>query len=228
MFKSIWNFSDERKRLVKMLQPIPRDTPILDVGCGYGRNLELLRQFGFTNLTGVDINRDLVEQASARGFSCFLPEQIGEGNGEYGLLLMSHIVEHFEFTDLRMFIENYLRFLCDGGKLVIVTPLFHNNFYNDFDHVKPYLPMGFAMVFGDKSAQVQFQSNHVLQLENIDFFKDQLRVQFHPSLFLNASRGWPIQQNRILKLIYVLSMGYVGKKVGWMGVYQYMGISKNN
>lgn len=223
MLKSIWNFSDERRRLVGLLAPIDRNTPVLDVGCGYGRNLDLLRELGFTQLTGVEKNPHLAAEVRSRGYRCLSPEQVDEEEGCYGMLLMSHIIEHFEYPDLKGFIESYLRLLCNGGSLVIVTPLFHNCFYNDFDHVKPYLPIGLNMVFGEEAAQVQFQSAYVLRLDDIDFFRDQLRVQFHPSLYLSGTKGWPIQINRLLKLLFVLSGGYVGRKIGWMGLYRYLG-----
>lgn len=226
MLRSIWNFSDERRRLVRLLDPIDRNTAVLDVGCGYGRNLELLRQMGFTQLMGVEKNPHLADEVRARGFQCLSPEQAQQEKGCYGMLLMSHIVEHFEYPDLKAFIESYLRLLSEGGSLVIVTPLFHDAFYNDFDHVKPYLPIGLNMVFGEQMAQVQFQSSQTLRLENIDFYRDQLRVRFHPSLYLGGSEGWPIQLNRFLKFLFVLLGGHVGKKIGWMGLYRYLGTRK--
>lgn len=226
MLKSIWNFSDERRRLIRLLESIDRDTPVLDVGCGYGRNLDLLRQMGFTRLTGVEKNPQLAAEVSARGFRCLSPEQAEQEDGSYGMLLMSHIVEHFEYQDLKGFIENYLRLLSEGGSLVIVTPLFHDAFYNDFDHVKPYLPIGLNMVFGEDAAQVQFQSAYTLRLENIDFYKDQQRIRFHPSLYLSGRQAWPIQLNRLLKLLFVLSRGHLGRKIGWMGLYRYQGLRK--
>jgi hypothetical protein len=116
--------------------------------------------------------------------------------------------------------------LCNGGTLVIVTPLFHDSFYNDFDHVKPYFPIGLNMVFGVESAQVQFQSTYALRLENIDFFRDQLRVRFHPALYLPGSIAWPIHLNRLLKLLFVSSRGYIGRKIGWMGLYRFLGSRK--
>ena len=139
------------------------------------------------------------------------------------MLLLSHIIEHFEHVSLKEFLERYLRYLRKDGTLVIATPLFHDSFYNDFDHVKPYLPLGVNMVFGEEAAQVQFQSSTVLRLEAIDFFKDQLRVRFHPAIYSQGSQAWPIQLNRLLKLIFVLSGGRIGRKVGWLGRYRQLG-----
>jgi SAM-dependent methyltransferase len=223
MLNFIRYFSDERRKLTKLLRDLDRNTPVLDVGCGYGRNLLLMRQMGFTNLAGVEINPVLAAQVRAQGFECFSPDDMEGNSGRYGMLLMSHIIEHFEYVSLKSFIESYLRCLRSEGFLVIATPLFHDAFYNDFDHVKPYLPLGINMVFGAEAAQVQFQSSHVLRLEAIDFFKDQLRVRFHPAIYKLGSQAWPIQLNRLLKLLFVLSGGLIGRKVGWIGCYRQLG-----
>ncbi len=223
MLKSIRYFSDEQRRLTRLLRPLDRNTPVLDVGCGYGRNLLLMRQLGFTNLAGVEINPVLAAEVRAKGFQCYSPEEIQGHDNSYGALLLSHIIEHFEHVNLKEFLERYLRCLRKDGTLVIATPLFHDAFYNDFDHVKPYLPLGVNMVFGEGTAQVQFQSSTLLRLEAIDFFKDQLRVRFHPAIYSRGSQAWPIQLNRLLKLIFVLSGGKIGRKIGWLGRYRKLG-----
>ncbi len=216
-------FSDERRKLMKLLRDLDRNTPVLDVGCGHGRNLLLMREMGFNNLAGVEINPVLATQVRSQGFKCYSPEEIEGHDDRYGMLLMSHIVEHFEYVSLKAFIERYLRCLCKDGMLVIATPVFHDAFYNDFDHVKPYLPLGIDMVFGAEAAQVQFQSERVLKLEKIEFFKDQLRVRFHPAIYERGSQAWPIQLNRLLKLLFVLSGAFIGRKVGWIGCYRQQG-----
>ena len=75
----------------------------------------------------------------------------------------------------------------------------------------------------EEVAQVQFQSSTVLKLEAIDFFKDQWRVRFHPAVYKSGSQAWPIQFNRLLKLLFVLSGGMMGRKVGWIGLYRHIG-----
>lgn len=41
---------------------LPRDAAIVDVFCGRGNGLAVLREWGFTNLTGVDLSPDLLRQ----------------------------------------------------------------------------------------------------------------------------------------------------------------------
>ena len=75
----------------------------------------------------------------------------------------------------------------------------------------------------EEVAQVQFQSRIILNLQAIDFFKDQWRVRFHPAVYNPGSQAWPIQFNRLLKLLFVLSGAMMGRKVGWIGLYRHIG-----
>ena len=42
----------------KILSPMDRDVPIIDLGCGRGYTLKFLRALGFTNLWGIDLALD--------------------------------------------------------------------------------------------------------------------------------------------------------------------------
>src|SRR5271156_1485888 len=48
------------------LGDVPRSASILEVGCNLGTQLMLLKQMGFENLNGIEINKEVVEQAHAR------------------------------------------------------------------------------------------------------------------------------------------------------------------
>ena len=65
-----------------------------------------------------------------------------QNKGQYDVLVMSHIIEHFQYQDLIKFIESYLGCLKTGGLLLIATPVMNPSFYDDFDHVKPYTHIG--------------------------------------------------------------------------------------
>jgi len=40
---------------------LPKDASILELGCGAGRNLDALKKAGFTNLAGIEINKNALE-----------------------------------------------------------------------------------------------------------------------------------------------------------------------
>jgi pseudaminic acid biosynthesis-associated methylase len=50
----------------KFLADIPKSASILEVGCNLGNQLLLLEEMGFTNLTGIEIHKDIVKEAQAR------------------------------------------------------------------------------------------------------------------------------------------------------------------
>jgi SAM-dependent methyltransferase len=218
-------YSDEACQLERIVGPLSRSSRVLDIGCGTGRNLELLQKLGFTQVRGVDLNQDLVAANRARGFDCVSVRQLEQepSKPEYDALLMSHVIEHLEHTRLLQFIESYLQRLRPGGALVVVTPLPNRVFYNDFDHVRPYLPIGLQMVFGNDLAQVQFQAGAVLELEDIRFYRDQYRLQFYRRLYVADANPLPLWVNRALKLLFFLSRGRIGSRIGWMGRYRYNG-----
>src|SRR5579859_4156528 len=65
---------------------------ILDVGCGYGRNLEWLKAKGF-NATGVEANPGIVKACRDAGLSCLDVKDFQKTTDQYDMLLMAHIVE---------------------------------------------------------------------------------------------------------------------------------------
>jgi 2-polyprenyl-3-methyl-5-hydroxy-6-metoxy-1,4-benzoquinol methylase len=216
------SFDDEGKKVKKLLRGESRELKILDVGCGFGRNLELLQNDGFQNVVGVDINTELVKAARAKGLKAYDLNSFSENFQEqsFDLLVFSHIVEHLAYQDLKTFIENYAKYLRTGGKILIVTPVLQHSFYNDFDHVKPYYPISFATVFTRDVEQVQIQSSLALQREKLFFFKGQWRLRYFSSLYNEQSFSLPRYINMLLKLLYVSSRGLCGEVLGWMAIYK--------
>jgi len=101
----------EAEKIGKMLDGcIGKDARILDVGCGYGSKLKQLTELGYTNVKGVEINHAIVDAVKREGFAVVSADEfvLDEQKEAYDLLLMSHIIEHFQYKDLIKFIENYL------------------------------------------------------------------------------------------------------------------------
>jgi SAM-dependent methyltransferase len=95
---------------------------VLDIGCGLGRNLMHLDGRG----VGVDHNPDLVELARARGLEVYTPEQFRESRSdrpvEFDSLLLAHVAEHLGLEGAATLLREYLPFLRDGGRVVVITP----------------------------------------------------------------------------------------------------------
>jgi 2-polyprenyl-3-methyl-5-hydroxy-6-metoxy-1,4-benzoquinol methylase len=94
---------------------------LLDVGCGNGQLLILLRDLGW-QVEGVEIDPAAVEQACASGI------KVRSGSLEaqqypadhFDVVTMSHVLEHVH--DPAVLLRECHRILCPGGRLVAVTP----------------------------------------------------------------------------------------------------------
>ena len=222
----ILEYNHEQVELGRLLQSVPRDALVVDVGCGRGRNLDLLKRLGFLNVIGVDVNPDLIAIVKESGHNGFTPQEFNSRftGGCVDVILLSHIIEHFEYRALLNFLSDYLGKLKLGGSVVVVTPLMSDMFFNDFDHVKPYLPLGINMVFGPNPEQVQCQSEHVLLPQDIRFYRAPVRLQWQRVFYVPGAPTWPLLVNRGLRLLFLLSRGQCGRRSGWIGRYKYEGL----
>ena len=192
---------------------------ILDVGCGYGRTLRALRAAGFP-ATGIEINPAIVERNRREGLECLLPDEFRNRRLMADVIVMSHVVEHFSPSQLLAFLNDYLSYLRPGGYLIVATPLAGDRFFDDFDHVRPYQPLGFTMVYGAGDAQVQYLGQHRLELVDLWFRRSPFGIAFARGLYV---RSWTSRWLQIANLAGVgafwISAGLVGRTTGWVGMF---------
>lgn len=221
IINSILTVEKERDRLRSLLQALDLSPnhKVLDVGCGYGKNVILMREMGL-NVLGVEVNPAIVAKNCNVGINCVTVEEFNAIQEKYDLMLVSHVIEHFQPDDLLVFLDSYLDRLKVGGFLIIATPLYSPYFYEDFDHVKPCHPTGINMVFCSNDAQVQFYSRNKLTLINIWFRKGPFRRIFGRDIYIPKS--FPVSKiiNMIFALTFKMSFGIIGRKDGWIGVYK--------
>ena len=217
----ITSIRNEENNLSKFMRSLdlPPDHKILDVGCGVGAKLELLQSQGF-RVTGVDINQAMVAANVAKGLPCLSVDAFNATADCYDVLLMSHVVEHFQPDVLLKFMNNYLDRLKTGGYLIITTPLASSSFFEDFDHVRPYHPNGIKMVFGDNGAQVQYYGQHKIELFDIWFRRGPFKLYFARGLYFKKYSSLPVKLNILSAILFRLSLGVIGRTDGWMGLYK--------
>jgi SAM-dependent methyltransferase len=193
---------------------------ILDVGCGHGRFLVLLHAAGL-EATGVDINPQTVARLRESGLPCLSVDELDRTSDQYDVLLMAHIIEHFDPDALLRFMDGYLDRLKPGGRLVIATPLMTDYFYDDFDHVRPYQPAGIQMVFGDRASQVQYSSRNKLALRELWFRRSPKRLSYASGRYLpTRGRRLVVALDLLASAAFLLSARLVGATDGWVGVFE--------
>ena len=194
---------------------------VLDIGCGYGKKLKALQKSGYDAL-GVDVNPKLIEANKAKGMKCATLEEFAQDSEQFDIILMSHIIEHFNPLDLKDFMDSYLERLKIGGYLIIATPLLSSFFYDDFDHIKPYSPTGIMMVFGENQGdQVQYYSKNKLKLKDLWFRKRHYRPQFFKGKYLEDKTSSFLNLVEFCSILLCRgSFGIIGRTDGWIGVFE--------
>lgn len=106
----------KKKFVLNILEKEPRDSKILDVGCGEGVFIEELISRGFKNVEGIDPNysSDLIRMGNI--LETPYPEKY------FDVILLLDVIEHFPFSDQEKVLEKIKRILKDDGKLIISIP----------------------------------------------------------------------------------------------------------
>ena len=99
---------------------------VLDVGCNTGRGGQaFLDRAPGVKLDGVELVPDRIERIPAglyRTVHQGLLEDMPADSGPYDALLMGELVEHVPFGVLEGFLEQAMRLLAPGGRILLTTP----------------------------------------------------------------------------------------------------------
>lgn len=113
----------EARRMLRAARGLPADARILDVGCGDGFHLDLLRDYGRAGwrLEGVDTDARAVRRATQRGLSAHLGTlaESPVAAESVDLALCIQTIEHV--TDPPQLLADVYRVLRPGGRLLLVT-----------------------------------------------------------------------------------------------------------
>lgn len=221
IYNKITYFESEQNKIIQLVQQFAtKETKIVDMGCGYGRLLSPLQDLGYT-VKGVEINQAIVEANQQKGLNCVNSAEFEADESPVQMMILSHIIEHFTPADLFAFLNQCLSKLAPNGFLIIATPLYSHYFYDDFDHVKPYHPAGIQMVFGGSEAQVQYYSPYRLSLKDLWFRRSAFFSTLRKTSYLKTPFTRIYQMlDFFMALLYRLSGGWIGRKDGWVGVFQ--------
>ncbi|MCK4387779.1 MAG: methyltransferase domain-containing protein [Dehalococcoidia bacterium] len=130
--------AEKAKTLAKIVNKIelPRDSKIIDIGCGSGSTLAMFRNLGYFKLTGIDISHHSMQLCSRsfgfdEGKDTFLMDarNVEFSDNSFDLVFSDGLLEHFEEPPL-----NIVSAFCRISKKWIL--LFQPNQTSLFGRVK--------------------------------------------------------------------------------------------
>lgn len=148
---------------------LPSNAVFLDIGCGRGEWLSLLKSESIPSL-GVDTNGEMVDTSKQKGLNahCCNALEYLKGLPDHSLLGASafHVIEHVDLETGLGLLSELLRCLLPGGIVFFETPNPENlrvsthNFFIDPTHTKPIPPILLQFMF----EHTGFQGNEIVRL----------------------------------------------------------------
>jgi SAM-dependent methyltransferase len=143
---------------------------VLDIGCGRGEFLGLLREGGVTG-RGIDLNDAMVAVCQEKGFEATKADALsylrGLPPGSLGGLFAAQVVEHLDPAYLTRLIEAAFDALRPGAPIVLETInpacwfAFFESYIRDITHVRPLHPdtLKFLLIAsGFQQIEIQYRA----------------------------------------------------------------------
>jgi len=120
-----WWYKGRKKILINLFKKYfssKKKYRILDLGCGAGSTMELLRKYG--EVIGIDNNRRMVQYCRRKNKKVFLADAINLPfeNNYFDIVIALEILEHIKNDNLA--IKEIKRVLKKGGVLILSVPAF--------------------------------------------------------------------------------------------------------
>lgn len=112
-----------RDILTEFLSDLPTGGSVLDVGCGYGRDVATMRGMGFT-AHGIDASQAMIDAARERYGDYFQYAALADLQNwphSYDIVHCRNVLVHVAVADLAVTLKNLCRILKSGGTLVLIS-----------------------------------------------------------------------------------------------------------
>jgi len=190
---------EEVKVYLPVLEKAGISSGILDVGCGRGEWLQVLREEGF-QARGIDTNRILVQQCKELSLDVEEREALeflgSLSDGSLKAVTAFHFAEHLPLETLVKFLDETGRTLKPGGLIILETPNPENllvgscNFYLDPTHKNP-IPIPTMKLLLEARG---FRCEEVLKLHAVSSTKIEVKDQLtsHLNHFLYGPMNYAV------------------------------------
>ena len=158
-FENLYRGSREeiRSRLAEYLPLFSGASDVLDIGCGRGEFLDLLREQD-VGARGVDVNAEMIEECRARGLDASVGDALAYLDAlkdeSLGGLFAAQVVEHLQPDYLVRLLNVAGRKLRPGARIVLETInprcwfAFFDAYVRDITHVRPLHPDTLTYLLG--------------------------------------------------------------------------------
>lgn len=152
---------------------IEKTDRVLDMGCGPGKLLKIMKDSGYTNLTGVDPAKGSIEKLIELGINGWVgdiyekPKE--EYKNKYDVIILSGVLEHL--YDLKDAFETFKLYLKPKGKIICIVPNTTDYFRHDFP-LAHYVNIEHINHFSLNSLIKIFEKNNfsILEALNLDIY----------------------------------------------------------
>ncbi len=159
MEKTNWWYVARRDLLAEIMRRnVSSGKTALDLGCGVGSNLEVIRPFA-PHVTGLDISAEALLYVKEKGYDATLESSattIPLADHSIDIILCADMIEH---VDDALAVKEMARVLTSGGVVVCTTPAF-SSLWNDNDdygqHLRRYSRGQFLKVFTEGGFEVRW------------------------------------------------------------------------
>ncbi len=144
------------KYIIRKCFPESKEIRILDLGCGFGGFLKVIKDAGYSHIEGIEFSGDDVAYAHHFGLKEVLQGDILEmlkilDPQQYDIVLLLDVIEHFERDQVLSILNNSFRILKTGGSVVIHVPNAEGIFgsrirYSDYTHEMAYTAKSLAQI----------------------------------------------------------------------------------
>jgi glycosyltransferase involved in cell wall biosynthesis/SAM-dependent methyltransferase len=167
-------------RLSPYLPLLAKHSPVLDIGCGRGELLTLLRDHE-VEASGVDLDSSMLERCMEKDLKVQLGDGIevlrGRAAGSLGGVTSVQVIEHIPPEQVRQLFEAAYRALRPGGVLMAETvnphsPAALKTFWLDLTHIRPLYPESLLFL----ARECGFESGEILFPNGSGDLDDDLRT----------------------------------------------------